>query len=65
MNVKLFANTGFNSIDIPESPEMVENFFNAIFDENDINVIQAEYLAYIIINISSDDAKAVLHNTKL
>ena len=59
MNVRLYANTGFNSIDIPDSPELVENTFSAIFDEDNINVIQAEYIAQICVEITNDDAKAV------
>ena len=58
--VKMYGNTGFNSVDVPDSPKLIEENFEPIKEYDEINVIQNEYLAYIIVDdISPAEARKI------
>lgn len=48
--IKFYNQTGFNAIDIPDSPKMLEEKFTPYKVINNANIIQNEFLAYIIVD---------------
>ena len=49
MKVKMYAQTGFNSVDIPDSIKLIEDSFMPLKTETNIGIIQNEYLAVITV----------------
>lgn len=52
--VEIFTNTGFDAVNIPSDPEVLNNFVSLSFDN--INIIQNMYLTYIQVPINFEIA---------
>ncbi len=49
MKVKLYAQTGFNAVDIPDSIKIIEDNFIPLKTETNIGIIQNDYIAQITV----------------
>ena len=59
MKVELYGNTGFDSVNIPDSPEMVRQYFTPKKVIEDCPINQTNDQANIIVEIESDVAKTI------
>ena len=59
MIVKLYRNTGFDSLNIPDSFKMLETNFTPYREYNNVNVIQDLYLAYVDLPISLGEIEQI------
>ena len=58
--VRFYNQTGFNSVDIPENPKLLETQFTPYKILNNVNIIQTEYLAHIIVDeFSPEEARKI------
>lgn len=53
--IKMYAQTGFDAVNIPDSISMLQENFTAIKEYEDYNVIQTEYLAYVTVDDMSPE----------
>lgn len=56
-DIKLYLNTGFDAVNIPSKPSVLQSFRSIDFD--DVNIIQSLYLSYIKLKIDYDVAQQV------
>ena len=60
MKVKLYAQTGFNAVDIPDSIKIIEDNFIPLKTETNIGIIQNDYIAQITVgNIEHYEARKI------
>lgn len=58
--VVLYAQTGFNGVDIPDSIQTLQRNFDPYKIYDDINIIQGEYIASIILDdLTPDEARRI------
>lgn len=59
MRVQLYGNTGYNSVDIPDSPDTLAQFFTPILEAPNVNLIQNDYISYLTLNITHKKARII------
>lgn len=58
--ITFYANTGFNSVDVPESIELVEDNANRVLTLHNYNIIQTNNLAEILVSgLSEEDCNQI------
>lgn len=59
MVVRLYRDTGFNAVDIPDSPQMLEKNFSYFKQYANVNIQQINNLAYVTVELNEKYAREV------